>query len=31
MNQKAQAGDQAAQKWVEHFTKLARYLGVRIQ
>jgi GTPase involved in cell partitioning and DNA repair len=31
MNEKAQAGDRAAQKWVEHFTKLARYLGVRIQ
>jgi hypothetical protein len=31
MNQKAQAGDQTAQKWVEHFTKLASYLGVRIQ
>ena len=31
MNKKAQAGDQASQKWVEHFTKLARYLGVKIQ
>jgi len=31
MNKKAQANDQAAQKWVEHFTKLSRYLGVKIQ
>ncbi|MGD0552788.1 MAG: DUF3536 domain-containing protein [Sedimentisphaerales bacterium] len=30
MNKKAQAGDQASQKWVEHFTKLARYLGVKL-
>jgi hypothetical protein len=31
MSKKAQANDQASQKWVEHFTKLARYLGVKIQ
>jgi len=30
MNSKALAGDLASQKWVEHFTKLARYLGVNI-
>jgi alpha-amylase/alpha-mannosidase (GH57 family) len=27
----AQSGDPKAQKWVEHFRKLANYLGVRIQ
>jgi alpha-amylase/alpha-mannosidase (GH57 family) len=31
MNKKSNAGDQAAKLWIEHFTKLARYLGVRIQ
>jgi hypothetical protein len=28
---KAKSGDQAAQKWVENFKKLAQYLGVRVQ
>ncbi len=31
MSKRAQSGDAAAQKWVDHFTKLARYFGVRIQ
>jgi hypothetical protein len=31
MSKKAQGGDHASKKWVEHFTKLARYLGVKIQ
>ena len=31
MSKKVQAGDQTAKKWVEHFMKLARYLGVKIQ
>ena len=31
MNKNAQAGDQAAQKWVEHFNNLAHYLGVIVQ
>lgn len=31
VSQRAQAGDDAARKWVEHFRKLARYLGVTVQ
>jgi hypothetical protein len=31
MNQKAQAGDAAAQKWVERFRSLGQYLGVSVQ
>jgi hypothetical protein len=31
MRQKAQAGDKPAQKWLEHFSDLAQYLGVIIQ
>lgn len=31
MRQKAQAGDQPAQKWIENFSNLAQYLGVIIQ
>jgi hypothetical protein len=31
VSKRAQAGDDAAQKWVEHFRKLARYLGVAVQ
>jgi len=31
MVNKAQAGDQAAQKWVEHFRNLGQYLGVMVQ
>jgi hypothetical protein len=31
ISKNAQSGDQKAQKWVEHFRKLANYLGVMIQ
>jgi hypothetical protein len=31
MVSKAQAGDQPAQKWVEHFRNLGQYLGVTVQ
>ncbi|MGA2093947.1 MAG: hypothetical protein ABSH16_11155 [Sedimentisphaerales bacterium] len=31
MNQKAKAGDAAAQKWVERFRSLGQYLGVSVQ
>ena len=31
MNKRANSGDQAAQKWVEHFRNLGRYLGVTVQ
>ena len=31
MREKAQSGDPAAQKWIEHFSNLAHYLGVIVQ